>query len=160
MFEVHSIWMHINFYLLEMTITTDEVLEQIGSFGRYQIVLNIFFNLAYALWWAVPVMISVFIASEPGWQCKNTSTCPYTDTISLGDTRFKYRCNIPREDWKFANDFTSIVTEVNTRNWIYHPKKLANLIWSPSSIRCWLPNEILNSFCVKATLHQMKAWKN
>ncbi|XP_058972157.2 solute carrier family 22 member 15 [Pocillopora verrucosa] len=94
-----------------MTITTDEVLEQIGSFGRYQIVLNIFFNLTYALWWAVPVMISVFIASEPGWQCKNTLTCPYTDTISLGDTRYKYRCNIPREDWKFANDFTSIVTE-------------------------------------------------
>ena len=60
------------------------------------------------------MMISVFIASEPGWQCVNNSTCSYTDTINLGDDRYKHRCDIPREDWKFADDFTSIVTEVNT----------------------------------------------
>ena len=146
--------MHTNFYLLEMTITTDEVLEQIGSFGRYQIVLNIFFNLAFALWWAVPVMISVFIASEPGWQCKNTSTCPYTDTISLGDTRYKYRCNIPREDWKFANDFTSIVTEVNARNWIL--SRFGVLVLS--DVDC--QTKFKTHFVVKATLHQRKARKN
>ena len=96
-----------------MKLTTDEVLERIGSFGRYQIVLNIYFNIAYALWWAFPVMAMVFIASEPGWKCKNNSTCPFTDTISLGDDRYKHRCDIPRQDWDFADDFTSVVTEVS-----------------------------------------------
>ena len=99
-----------------MKLTTDEFLEKIGSFGRYQIVINIFFNLCYALWWAIPVMISVFIASDPGWKCKNNSTCPFTETISLGDKRYNHRCDIPREDWEFNDDFTSIVTEVN----LYH----------------------------------------
>ncbi|XP_020605191.1 organic cation transporter protein-like [Orbicella faveolata] len=94
-----------------MKLTTDEFLEKIGSFGRYQIVINIFFNLCYAFWWAIPVMISIFIASDPGWKCKNNSTCPFTETISLGDKRYNHRCDIPREDWEFNDDFTSVVTE-------------------------------------------------
>ena len=93
-------------------LTTDEVLEKIGSFGRYQIVLNIFFNLCYAFWWSIPVMGAIFIAAEPGWRCKNNATCPFTETISLGDDKYSYRCDIPREDWEFTNDFTSVVTEV------------------------------------------------
>ncbi|KAL9979763.1 hypothetical protein ACROYT_G017473 [Oculina patagonica] len=97
--------------LTAMRLTTDEILEKIGSFGRYQIVLNIFFNLAYAFWWAIPVMISVFIASDPGWKCKNKSTCPFTETMSLGNKNYSYRCGIPREDWEFSDDFTSVVTE-------------------------------------------------
>ena len=96
-----------------MKLTADEFLEKIGSFGRYQIAINIFFNLCYAFWWAIPVMISVFIASDPGWKCKNNSTCPFIETISLGDKRYSHRCDIPREDWEFKDDFTSIVTEVN-----------------------------------------------
>lgn len=100
-------------FLSAMKLTTDEFLEKIGSFGRYQIAINIFFNMCYALWWAIPVMISVFIASDPGWKCKNNSTCPFTETISLGDKRYSHRCDIPREDWEFNGDFTSIVTEVN-----------------------------------------------
>ena len=93
-------------------LTTDQVLEEIGSFGRYQIVLNIFFNFCYAFWWAVPVMGAVFTAGEPGWRCKNNATCPYNEPIHLGDDRYAYRCGIPREDWEFEDDFTSIVTEV------------------------------------------------
>lgn len=99
-------------YLSAMKLTTDEVLEKIGSFGRYQIVLNVFFNIAYGLWWGFPVMVMVFIASEPGWRCKNNSTCPFTKTISLGEDNYTHRCDIPREDWEFADDFTSVVTEV------------------------------------------------
>ncbi|KAL9979765.1 hypothetical protein ACROYT_G017475 [Oculina patagonica] len=94
-----------------MKLTTDEILEKIGSFGRYQIVLNIFFNLAYAFWWAIPVMISVFIASDPEWKCKNNSTCPFTETMSLGNKHYNHRCDIPREDWEFSDGFTSVVTE-------------------------------------------------
>lgn len=95
-----------------MKLTTDEVLERIGSFGRYQIVLNLYFNIAYAFWWGFPVMVMVFIATEPGWKCKNNSTCPYTDTISLGHDHYNHRCDIPREDWEFADDYSSVVTEV------------------------------------------------
>ena len=93
-------------------LTTDQVLEEIGSFGRYQIVLNIFFNFCYAFWWAIPVMGAIFIAGEPGWRCKNNATCPYNEPIYLGEDRYAYRCGIPREDWEFEDDFTSIVTEV------------------------------------------------
>ena len=99
--------------LSAMKLTTDEVLEKIGSFGRYQIVLNLFFNIAYGFWWTFPVLVMVFVASEPGWRCKNNSTCPFKGTINLVDKNYKLRCDIPREDWKFADDFTSVVTEVN-----------------------------------------------
>ena len=95
-----------------MKLTTDEVLGKIGSFGRYQILLNIYFNIAYAFWWAFPMMVMVFIASGPGWKCKNNITCSLTGTIRLGDDEYKHRCEIPREDWRFADDFTSVVTEV------------------------------------------------
>ena len=96
-----------------MELSTDELLESIGSFGRYQIMLNVFCNLAYMFWWGIPVMIMVFIASDPGWKCKNNATCPFTETIRLGDDNYSYRCDIPRKDWEFGNDFTSVVTEVN-----------------------------------------------
>ena len=58
-------------------------------------------------------MIMVFIASEPNWKCKNNSTCPFTKTISIRDDDYKFRCNIPREDWEYVDDFTSVVTEVS-----------------------------------------------
>ncbi|XP_020612387.1 organic cation/carnitine transporter 4-like [Orbicella faveolata] len=95
-----------------MELTTDEFLESIGSFGRYQVLLNVFCNLTYMFWFGVPVMVMVFIASDPGWKCKNNATCPFTETIRLGDDNYSYRCDIAREDWEFGNDFTSVVTEV------------------------------------------------
>lgn len=95
-----------------MALTTDQFFDKIGSFGRYQIFLIIFFNLCYALWWAVPIMIMVFIASEPNWKCKNNSTCPFTKSISIRDEDYKFRCNISRDDWEYVDDFTSVVTEV------------------------------------------------
>lgn len=95
-----------------MELTTDEFLEEIGSFGRYQILLSIFCNLVYMFWWGFPVMVMLFIASEPGWKCKNNITCPFTETIRLGGDNYSYRCDIAREDWEFVDDFTSVVTEV------------------------------------------------
>lgn len=98
---------------MKQGLTTDEVLEKIGSFGRYQIVLNLFINLTYGLWWAFIVLITLFIANEPGWKCVNKSTCPFNKTIHPEDKiEHALRCKIPREDWTFADDFTSIVTEV------------------------------------------------
>ena len=99
-------------YKLAMALTTDTFFERIGSFGRFQIALNLFFNLCSLFWWAVPVTIMVFIASEPNWKCVNNSTCPFTDSISIRDERYNHRCNISRRDWRFEDDFTSVVTEV------------------------------------------------
>ncbi|KAK2568475.1 Solute carrier family 22 member 13 [Acropora cervicornis] len=96
---------------MKKALTTDEVLEKIGSFGRYQIVLNLFVNLTYGLWWAFTVLITMFIANEPGWKCVNKTTCPFNKTIYLEDDDYSHRCKIPREDWTFADDFTSIVTQ-------------------------------------------------
>ena len=98
--------------MLAMALTTDTFFERIGSFGRFQIALNLFFNLCSLFWWAVPVTIMVFIASEPNWKCVNNSTCPFTDSISIIDERYNHRCNILRKDWRFEDDFTSVVTEV------------------------------------------------
>lgn len=92
-------------------LTVDEFLEKIGSFGRYQIALALLLNLCYAVWWCFPVLAVVFIASEPGWRCLNNETCPFTDTIRIGQENYKHRCHIPREDWEFVDDFTSVVTE-------------------------------------------------
>nr|XP_058946475.1 solute carrier family 22 member 15-like [Pocillopora verrucosa] len=97
--------------MLAMALTTDTFFERIGSFGRFQIALNLFFNLCSLFWWAVPVTIMVFIASEPNWKCVNNSTCPFTDSISIIDERYNHRCNILRKDWRFEDDFTSVVTE-------------------------------------------------
>ena len=96
-----------------MKLTTDEVLEKIGSFGRFQVMLNVFTNLVYGFWWAAPVTAMLFIASEPGWKCKSNSTCPFNETIYLGGKKYSYRCNIPRKDWEFTDEFTSVVTEVS-----------------------------------------------
>jgi len=103
------------FLFSDMKLTTDKFLEKIGSFGRYQIALAVLVNLGYAFWWSFPVMVMVFIASEPGWRCKNNVTCPFTETISIGHDNYKHRCDIPREDWEFVDDFTSIVTEVKRK---------------------------------------------
>jgi len=95
-----------------MELTTDEFLKRIGGFGRYQILLTVFSNVAYMLWWGMPTMVMLFITPEPGWKCKNNATCPFTETLRLGDDNYSYRCDIPREDWEFGEDFTSVVTEV------------------------------------------------
>ncbi|XP_068702932.1 solute carrier family 22 member 15-like isoform X1 [Montipora foliosa] len=94
-------------------LTTDEVLVKIGSYGRFQIMLTVFINIAYGLWWGFPLYVMMFIASEPGWKCKThvNSTCPFNKTIHLGDDDYSFRCNIPREDWTFEDDRTSVVTQ-------------------------------------------------
>ena len=60
-----------------------------------------------AIWVILPARGASHIIS------KNNVTCPITKTIRLGDVNYSYRCDIPREDWEFGNDFTSVVTEVN-----------------------------------------------
>ena len=97
-----------------MALTVDEVLEKIGSMGLYQI--RLIFILSYIEWFNMTfqVMVPTFISAEPKWMCAgNTSACNFTGQFTAVDDR---RCHMPREAWKFADDFTSVVTRVNKLN--------------------------------------------
>ena len=48
------------------TLTADQILERIGSFGRYQLILLIFANVIAFFWFAWPILVITFVAAEPG----------------------------------------------------------------------------------------------
>lgn len=116
---------------MEAELTIDEVLAKIGSFGRFQILLTVFVNLAYGFWWASPIYLMMFIASEPGWKCKHNvnSTCHYNETIRFGDDDFSFRCKIPREDWTYSGDFTSVVSEVRRTIFEWYKERHNDTWW-------------------------------
>ena len=98
-----------------MGITIDNVLEEIGSFGRYQ--LGLLFLLGFMEYIATfQVVISTFLSPEPPWRCKENSTvCILIGNFKPGDTNYDLRCKIPREDWEFdTREFNSIVSEVSS----------------------------------------------
>ncbi|RMX49474.1 hypothetical protein pdam_00017632 [Pocillopora damicornis] len=95
-----------------MALTTDQYLEKIGSFGRYQILLLVFLNGLIFFWFGWPVMIPVFITAEPPWRCvANSSICKLNGTMNSRHPDYNFRCNISRDQWEFVDDFTSVVTE-------------------------------------------------
>ena len=96
-----------------MALTVDQVLERIGSLGLYQI--RLIFILGYIEWVNITwqVLLPSFIAAEPKWLCvANQSTCNLTGSFKPGDKLYDKRCNMSRDAWKFADDFTSVVTQV------------------------------------------------
>ena len=98
-----------------MAQTVDQVLEIIGSFGRYQLRLIILANILGWFWFAWPLLLTTFIDSEPGWRCvknNNGSECKANGTVNPGDKNFDLRCDIPRDEWEFVDDYTSVVTQV------------------------------------------------
>ncbi|XP_078368747.1 organic cation transporter protein-like isoform X2 [Oculina patagonica] len=97
-----------------MALTPDQVLEKVGSFGRYQLLLLIFANVLGWCWYGWPALLNTFIAAEPGWRCvqnNNNSECKVNGTVYPGDKSFYHRCNISRDAWEFVDDYTSAVTE-------------------------------------------------
>lgn len=95
-----------------MALTTDQYLEKIGSFGRYQILLLVFLNGLIFFWFGWPVMIPIFITAEPPWRCvANSSICKLNGTMKSRHPDYNFRCNISRDQWEFVDDFTSVVTE-------------------------------------------------
>ena len=102
-------------FLAVMALTTDQYLEKIGSFGRYQILLLVFLNGLIFFWFGWPVMIPVFITAEPPWRCvTNSSICKLNGTMKSRHPDYDFRCNISRDQWEFVDDFTSVVTEVTS----------------------------------------------
>ena len=100
-----------------MALTTDQVLEKIGSFGRYQILLLIYANIICWWWYAWPVVLNTFIAAEPGWRCVsngNNSECKVNGTVYAGDENYDHRCDISRDAWEYDGEYTSVVTSVTS----------------------------------------------
>ena len=99
---------------INMAVTVDEVLNEIGGYGKYQILMLqmvgfIEFGLA-----SFNVMIITFIAGEPTWECVSNSTvCNITGIVDTTSDDYKVRCDMPRSEWKFSDTFTSTVTEVS-----------------------------------------------
>ena len=90
----------------------DEVLEKIGSMGWYQIRLIFILSYIEMINMTYQVILSSFTSAEPKWMCagiRNNSHCNFTGQVDATDER---RCKMPRESWKFADDFTSVVTTV------------------------------------------------
>ena len=96
-----------------MAVSVDEVLSQIGGYGKYQILmLQLVGFIEFGLT-SFNVMIITFIAGEPTWECVSNSTiCNITDTVDTTSDDYNARCDMPRSEWKFSDTFTSTVTEV------------------------------------------------
>ena len=94
-----------------MALTVDQVFDKIGSFGRYQKLLLLGCNGLVFFWMGFPVLIMTFITADPGWKCVENSThCRFNESMPASDKR---RCDIPRSEWMFTDDLTSVATEVN-----------------------------------------------
>ncbi|KAK3748299.1 hypothetical protein QZH41_007334 [Actinostola sp. cb2023] len=95
------------------TSITDEIIEKVGSFGRYQ--LRVLLILSYAMFFCgMTLLVMTFSTAEPPWKCvSNSSACALNGTYKVGDKNYDYRCDLARSEWKFDLDgtFDSIVTE-------------------------------------------------
>ena len=101
------------FSIVSMALSIDEVLEKIGGFGCYQMRLTLIIALIEGINMVYQILIIVFIAAEPSWHCvTNATNCTLQGSFKPGKKNFDYRCDIPREQWEFSNEFTSVVTEV------------------------------------------------
>ena len=90
---------------------TDEILEEIGSFGYFQKRNTLLLGLIIFVLTFQTVSM-VFIGGEPTWRCTpNSTVCTRNGTFSADDNFYKERCNMSSEDWEFTTEFTSIVTE-------------------------------------------------
>ena len=94
----------------------DDAINLSGSFGRFQIILNVVMFLVYVFNTSHMVLL-YFVADGPAWSCvhRNTSTFCEEHTgavIPKTSIYFSERCKMNRSSWKFTNhELYSIVTE-------------------------------------------------
>ena len=87
----------------------DEILQNIGAFGRYHVLILLLFALL-ALPQALQGTVMFYAAHTPTWTCrKNSSRCALIDDFSADNLE---RCDFPRAAWNYTQgtDY-SIVTE-------------------------------------------------
>ena len=99
---------------MSTTISVDVALAKLGGFGLFQ--WMIFAGTSVVVMAvAFQIFLLAFIAAELNWVCRNESMiCNFTEPIGLHDKHYKDRCDMPRSEWTYSDDFTSIVTEVLT----------------------------------------------
>lgn len=115
-----------------MGLTVDDVLDKIGSFGRYQFRLLLIFGFMYLFGNSILVMIPTFLSIEPPWRCKEgSSACNLTGIFKPGDHNYNFRCSISRDDWEFdTNEITnSVVTEVSPASLLVDTRTTTNTSW-------------------------------
>lgn len=116
--------------------TIDDILEKVGSYGRYQILLTIAL-CTFIIPLSFPILIMYFTALEPPWRCvRNSTVCITNQTMTSGDLK---KCSIPRSEWEFTEDKDySIITQFDIycdRKWIIHLTTSALFIgWGLGSI--------------------------
>ena len=99
----------------------DELLEEIGGFGKAQILLLIIFVLMI-----IPatyqVLIMVFIGANPPWICASNSTeCIHKGEVTAGDDFYNARCTMKRDSWTYTESKKySVITEVTACS-VSHP---------------------------------------
>ena len=97
----------------------DEILEQVGEFGRFQISrLAIFCCLMFPP--AFHIFNMYFLAAEAPWQCvKNSTVCKLNGSFVAGDDDYDFRCKINRSEWEYADyegPKETIISEVSRRS--------------------------------------------
>lgn len=95
-----------------MAISVDYALVELGDFGLFQWLILLGGSIS-EMAVTYQVLLLSFVAAEPKWSCVNgSSICNLTGSFSVGDDNYNARCDMPRSQWFFHDDFTSIVTEV------------------------------------------------
>ena len=91
----------------------DELLEEIGAFGKAQVLLLIIFVLMI-IPAAYQVFIMVFIGANPPWICASNSTeCIHKGVVTPGDDFYHARCTMNPDSWTYTESRKySIITEV------------------------------------------------
>ena len=91
------------------SFTTDDILKEVGDFGKFQWILNTLFCIML-LPATFQTLIMYFAALQPEWRCVANSTwCHLNGTFT---SKNELRCKIPRTEWEFTQPKEySIVTE-------------------------------------------------
>ena len=103
-------------FITAMGKTVDEILDQIGQMGRFQISrLSMFCFLMFP---AIFQLLNMYyLAAEAPWQCvKNSTECKLNGSFVVGDYDYYFRCKINRSEWEYARyegPHDSIVSEVS-----------------------------------------------
>ena len=116
LFLLHLVLTITAFPFLEMGKSVDEILEDIGQLGRFQISRLAMFCLV-----AIPPTFQLlnmfFIGAEAPWQCvANSTKCVLNGTFAAGDPNYDFRCKLNRSDWEYTTyegPRTSIISEVS-----------------------------------------------